>query len=92
MGPDGIEIEVDRSEEDIRADRAENVKNYFDAKKNGEEFTPKEVATTRRVPISREIERSYDRVEHYIKEKDCYTEDVSNTLKRFDMFMKLFTM
>ena len=92
MGPDGIEIEVDRSEEEIRADRAENVKGYFDAKMKGEEFTPKEVATTRKVPINRELGRSYDRVEHYIKEKDCYTEDVSNALKHFDMFMKLFSM
>jgi hypothetical protein len=34
MGPDGIEIEVDRSEEEIRADRTENVKDYFEKRKS----------------------------------------------------------
>lgn len=34
MGPDGIEIEVERSEEEIRADKAYNVKEYFESKKS----------------------------------------------------------
>lgn len=33
MGPDGIEIEVERSEEEIRADKAYNVKEYFESRK-----------------------------------------------------------
>ena len=33
MGPDGIEIEVERSEEEIRADNSQNVKEYFERMK-----------------------------------------------------------
>lgn len=70
MGLDWIEIEVERSEEEIRADKAYNVKEYFESKKTGTDFTPIEVKTTKRVPLVRETRRSFDRVESFIKEKD----------------------
>ena len=90
MGPDGIEIEVERSEEEIRADKAYNVKEYFESKKSGTDFTPIEVKTTKKVPLVRETRRSFDRVEHYIKDKDLYSEDVREKLDHVRMFMDLF--
>lgn len=90
MGPDGIEIEVERSEEEIRADKAYNVKEYFESKKTGTDFTPIEVKTTKRVPLVRETRRSFDRIEHYIKDKDLYSEDVKEKLDHVKMFMDLF--
>ena len=90
MGPDGIEIEVERSEEEIRADKAYNVKEYFESKKSGTDFTPIEVKTTKKVPLVRETRRSFDRVEHYIKDKDLYSEDVREKLDHVKMFMHLF--
>ena len=90
MGPDGIEIEVERSEEEIRADKAYNVKEYFESKKSGTDFTPIEVKTTKKVPLVRETRRSFDRVEHYIKDKDLYSEDVREKLDHVKMFMDLF--
>lgn len=36
MGLDGMEIEVPRSEEEIRAERAQNVKGYFARKRAAE--------------------------------------------------------
>lgn len=90
MGPDGIEIEVERSEEEIRADKAYNVKEYFDSKKSGTNFTPIEVKTTKRVPLRREVGRSFDRVEHYIKDNDAYSEEVKSKLDHIKMFMDLF--
>ena len=90
MGPDGIEIEVDRSEEEIRADKAYNVKEYFESKKSGTDFTPIEVKTTKKVPLVRETRRSFDRVEHYIKDKDLYSEDVREKFDHVKMLMDLF--
>lgn len=90
MGPDGIEIEVERSEEEIRTDKAYNVKEYFESKKSGTDFTPIEVKTTKRVPIVRETRHSFDRVEHYIKDKDLYNEEVKEKLDYFESFMDLF--
>lgn len=90
MGPDGIEIEVERSEEEIRADKAYNVKEYFESKKSGTDFTPIEVKTTKKVPLVRETRRSFDRVEHYIKDKDLYSEDVSEKFEHVKMLMDLF--
>ena len=90
MGPDGIEIEVERSEEEIRADKAYNVKEYFESKKSGTDFTPIEVKTTKKVPLIRETRRSFDRVEHYIKDKDLYSEDVREKLDHVKMLMDLF--
>ena len=90
MGPDGIEIEVERSEEEIRADKAYNVKEYFESKKSGTDFTPIEVKTTKKVPLVRETRRSFDRVEHYIREKDLYSEDVSEKFEHVKMLMDLF--
>ena len=90
MGPDGIEIEVERSEEEIRADKAYNVKEYFDSKKSGTNFTPIEVKTTKRVPLIRETRHSFDRVEHYIKDQDLYSEEVKGKLDHIKMFMDLF--
>lgn len=90
MGPDGIDIEVDRSEEEIRADKAYNVKEYFESKKSGTDFTPIEVKTTKLVPLIRETRRSFDRVESFIKDKDLYSEEVREKLNHFKMFMDLF--
>lgn len=90
MGPDGIEIEVDRSEEEIRADKAYNVKEYFESKKSGTDFTPIEVKTTKKVPLIRETRRSFDRVEHYIKDKDLYSEDVMEKFDHVKMLMDIF--
>lgn len=90
MGPDGIEIEVERSEEEIRADKAYNVKEYFESKKSGTDFTPIEVKTTKRVPLVRETRHYFDRIEHYIKDKDLYSEDVKEKLDHVKMFMDLF--
>jgi len=90
MGPDGIEIEVERSEEDIRADKAYNVKEYFESKKSGTDFTPIEVKTTKKVPLIHETRHSFDRVEHYIKDKDLHSDDVSEKLDHVKMFMDLF--
>lgn len=90
MGPDGIEIEVERSEEEIRADKAYNVKEYFESKKSGTDFTPIEVKTTKRVPLVRETRRSFDHVESLIKDKDLYSEAVKEKLDHVKMFMDLF--
>ena len=90
MGPDGIEIEVERSEEEIRADKAYNVKEYFESKKSGTDFTPIEVKTTKKVPLVRETRRSFDRVESFIKDKDLYSEDVSEKFEHVKMLMDLF--
>ena len=90
MGPDGIEIEVDRSEEEIRADKAYNVKEYFESKKSGTDFTPIEVKTTKKVPLVRETRRSFDRVESFIKDKDLYSEDVNEKFEHVKMLMDIF--
>jgi hypothetical protein len=90
MGPDGIEIEVERSEEEIRADKAYNVKEYFESKKSGTDFTPIEVKTTKRVPLVRETRRSFDRVESFIKDRDAYSDEVKSKLDHVKMFMDLF--
>ena len=90
MGPDGIEIEVERSEEEIRADKAYNVKEYFESKKSGTDFTPIEVKTTKKVPLIRETRRSFDRVESFIKEKDIYSEDVREKFEHVKTLMDLF--
>lgn len=90
MGPDGIEIEVERSDEEIRADKAYNVKEYFESRKSGTDFTPIEVKTTKRVPLRREVGRSFDRIETFIKDNDAYSEDVKGKLDHIKMFMDLF--
>lgn len=90
MGPDGIEIEVERSEEEIRADKTYNVKEYFESKKSGTDFTPIEVKTTKKVPLVRETRRSFDRVESFIKEKDIYSEDVREKFDHVKMLMDIF--
>lgn len=90
MGPDGIEIEVERSEEEIRADKAYNVKEYFESKKSGTDFTPIEVKTTKKVPLVRETRRSFDRVESFIKEKDLYSEDVNEKFEHVKTLMDIF--
>jgi hypothetical protein len=90
MGPDGIEIEVERSEEEIRADKAYNVKEYFESKKSGTDFTPIEVKTTKRVPLVRETRCSFDRVESFIKDKDLYSDDVKEKLDYFKSFIDIF--
>ena len=90
MEADGIEIEVERSEEEIRSDKLYNVKEYFDSKKSGTDFTPIDVKTTKRVPLRREIPRSFDKVEQFIKDKDAYSQDTSEAMGRIETLMKLF--
>ena len=91
MGPDALDIEVERSEEEIRADKVYNVKEYFESKKSGTNFTPIDVKTTKRVSVGRELRNSYDRVEHYIKdENNLYSDEVKSSLDRIKTFMDLF--
>lgn len=90
MGPDGIEIEVERSEEEIRADKAHNVKEYFESKKSGTDFTPMEVKTTKRVPLIRETRRTFDRLESFIKDEESYSDEVKGNLDHIKTFMGLF--
>lgn len=90
MGPDGIEIEVERSEEEIRADKAYNVKEYFESKKSGTNFTPIEVKTTKKVPLIRETRHTFDRVEHFVKDKGIYSDEVKSNLEHIKTFMDLF--
>ena len=90
MGPDGIEIEVERSEEEIRADKAYTVKEYFESKKSGTDFTPIEVKTTKKVPLIRETRRSFERVESFIKEKDIYSDEVKSNFEHIKTLMDIF--
>jgi hypothetical protein len=87
MGPDEMEIEVERSEEEIRADKAYNVKEYFESKKSGTDFTPIEVKTTKRVSLVRETRRSFDPVESFIKDRELYSDDVRKKLDYFKTFV-----
>lgn len=91
MGPDGIEIEVERSEEEIRADKAQNVKGYFESKKSGTDFTPIEVKTTKRVSSLRlDLGSSFYSAESFIKERDAYRDEMNGILDHIDRFMDLF--
>lgn len=86
-----MEVEVERSEEEIRADRAYNVKEYFKSKKSGTDFTPIDVKTTKRVPGRRSI-GYVDNIERFIKDKDLYSDEVKSNLDHFKSFMDLFSM
>lgn len=91
MGPDGLEVEVERSEEKIREVRAANVREYFDAKKNGIDFVPRtEILTRKSVSVGDELRRSFDRVESFIKDKDAYSDEVKGNLDHIKRFMDLF--
>lgn len=87
MGPDGMEIEVPRPEEEIRAERAQNVKGYFEAKRAGEDFTPPPVETTKRLTGR----KYFDDGMKYLKEeiKD-YGEEAKAVLEKMELFKNLF--
>lgn len=90
MEKDGIEIEIEKSESEIREERADNVRGYFEAKKSGTSFTPSEVKPTKRVSLGRETSRSFDRVEEYIRDNDTYSDAVKSNLDHIKTFMDLF--
>ena len=83
-------IEVDKTESEIREERAANVRGYFDAKKSGKRFTPVEVKTTKRVSVSTEVSRSFDRIEQFVNENDAYSKEVKINLNHIKKFMDLF--
>ena len=87
MEKDGIEVEVDKTESEIREERADNVREYFKAKKSGKSFTPTEVKTTKSVSEVRGFGRSFDRIESFIREKDAYSEEVRGQLDHIKRFM-----
>ena len=85
MGPDGMEIEVPRSEEEIRAERAQNVKGYFEAKRAGEDFTPDPVKTTKRLTGR----KYFDDGMKYLKE-EFKGDEAKRILDELEVFKNLF--
>lgn len=80
-----MEIEVPRSEEEIRAERAQNVKGYFEAKRAGEDFTPDPVKTTKRLTGR----KYFDDGMKYLKEEFNGTE-AKRILDELEVFKNLF--
>lgn len=85
MGPDGMEIEVPRSEEEIRAERAQNVKGYFEAKRAGEDFTPDPVKTTKRLTGRKYLDDGMK----YLKE-EFKGDEAKAILEKMELFKNLF--
>ena len=93
MEGDELEVEIDRSEEEIREVRAANVREYFDAKRKGMDFVPRsENRRGKSVSVSEGLVCSFDRIEHYIKGEDAYSEEVKSHLDHIKTFMDLFKM
>ena len=88
MGPDGIQIEVPRSEEEIRAERAQNVKGYFEAKRAGEDFSPDPVKTTKRLTGLKYFD---DGIKCMKEELNDYGDEVKAVLEKVELFKNLFT-
>ena len=88
MGPDGMEIEVPRSEEEIRAERAQNVKGYFEAKRAGEDFSPDPVKTTKRLTGLKYFD---DGIKCMKEELNDYGDEVKAVLEKVELFKNLFT-
>lgn len=80
-----MEIEVPRSEEEIRAERAQNVNGYFEAKRAGEDFTPDPVKTTKRLTGR----KYFDDGMKYLKE-EFKGDEVKRILDELDLFKNLF--
>ena len=87
MGPDGMEIEVPRSEEEIRAERAQNVKGYFEAKRAGEDFNPDPVKTSKRLTGLKYFD---DGVKCMKEELNDYGDEVKAVLEKVELFKNLF--
>lgn len=87
MGPDGMEIEVPRSEDEIRAERAQNVREYFEAKRAGEDFTPPPVETSKRLTGR----KYFDDGMKYLKEitRDDIDE-AKAVIEKMELFKNLF--
>ena len=88
MGPDGIQIEVPRPEEEIRAERAQNVKGYFEAKRAGEDFSPDPVKTTKRLTGLKYFD---DGIKCMKEELNDYGDEVKAVLEKVELFKNLFT-
>lgn len=80
-----MEIEVLRSEEEIRAERAQNVKGYFEAKRAGEDFTPPPVETTKRLTGR----KYFDDGMKYLKE-EFKGDEAKRILEKMELFKNLF--
>ena len=80
-----MEIEVPRSEEEIRAERAQNVKSYFEAKRAGEDFSPDPVRTTKRLTGR----KYFDDGMKYLKE-EFKGDEAKRILDELDLFKNLF--
>ena len=87
MGPDGIQIEVPRPEEEIRAERAQNVKGYFEAKRAGEDFNPDPVKTSKRLTGLKYFD---DGVKCLKEELNDYGDEVKAVLEKVELFKNLF--
>ena len=81
-----MDIEVPRSEEEIRAERAQNVKGYFEAKRAGEDFTPPPVETTKRLTGR----KYFDDGMKYLKE-EFKGDEAKRILDEIELFKNLFT-
>lgn len=81
-----MEIEVPRSEEEIRAERAQNVKGYFEAKRAGEDFSPDPVKTTKRLTGR----KYFDDGMKYLKE-EFKCDEAKRILDEIELFKNLFT-
>lgn len=82
-----MEIEVPRSEEEIKAERAQNVKGYFEAKRAGEDFTPDPVKTTKRLTGRKYFD---DGVKCMKEELNDYGDEVKAVLEKVELFKNLF--
>lgn len=86
MGPDGMGIEVPQYEEQIRAERAQNVRDYFESKRAGEDFTP--VKTSKRV---RGREHLDDGMKYVREELKDYGDEVKAVIDKMELFKSLFS-
>lgn len=82
-----MEIEVPRPEEEIRAERAQNVKEYFEAKRAGEDFTPAPVETSKRVTGRKYFDDGMKYMREEIKD---YGEEAKAILDKMELFKNLF--
>lgn len=80
-----MEIEVPRTEEEIRAERAQNVKDYFEAKRAGEDFSPVPVKTTKRLTGR----KYFDDGMKYLKE-EFKGDEAKRILDEIELFKNLF--
>ena len=82
-----MEIEVPRPEEEIRAERAQNVKDYFEAKRAGEDFTPAPVKTSKLITGRKYFD---DGIKTMREEFKDYGEEAKAVFDHLELFQKLF--